>query len=70
MPGTSARTESGTAADAATARKQRTSLSTGRVVFLVIAAAAPIAAMVGNVPLALVFGNGAGLRSGTATVTT
>jgi amino acid transporter len=36
-------------------------LSTGRVVFLVIAAAAPMAAMVGNVPLALIRGNGAGL---------
>lgn len=36
-------------------------LSTGRVVFLVIAAAAPLAAMVGNVPLALIHGNGAGL---------
>jgi len=53
MPDTSARSES--------AAKQRTSLSTGRVVFLVIAAAAPMAAMVGNVPLALVYGNGAGL---------
>ena len=62
MPGTSARTESGTTAGATgTARTQRTSLSTGRVVFLVIAAAAPMAAMVGNVPLALVYGNGAGL---------
>ncbi|MFN8167623.1 MAG: amino acid permease [Candidatus Nanopelagicales bacterium] len=38
----------------------RTSLSTRRVVFLVIAAAAPMAAMVGNVPLAVIFGNGAG----------
>jgi len=36
-------------------------LSTGRVVFLVIAAAAPLAAMVGNVPLALIDGNGVGL---------
>lgn len=36
-------------------------LTTGKVVFLVIAAAAPMAAMVGNVPLALVYGNGAGL---------
>jgi amino acid transporter len=36
-------------------------LSTSRVVFLVIAAAAPMAAMVGNVPLALFDGNGAGL---------
>jgi cation diffusion facilitator CzcD-associated flavoprotein CzcO/amino acid transporter len=40
--------------------KSRTSLSTQRVVFLVIAAAAPMAAMVGNVPLAVIFGNGAG----------
>ena len=39
----------------------RRSLSTGRVVFLVIAAAAPLAAMVGNVPLALIDGNGVGL---------
>ena len=37
------------------------SLTTRKVVFLVIAAAAPMAAMVGNVPLALVYGNGAGL---------
>jgi amino acid transporter len=36
-------------------------LTTGRVVFLVIAAAAPLAAMVGNLPLAFVYGNGAGL---------
>jgi amino acid transporter len=41
--------------------RARTSLSTGRVVFLVIAAAAPMAAMVGNVPLAVIFGNGAGV---------
>jgi amino acid transporter len=39
----------------------RRMLSTSRVVFLVIAAAAPMAAMVGNVPLALFDGNGAGL---------
>jgi len=43
------------------AGKNRRSLSTGRVVFLVIAAAAPLAAMVGNVPLALIDGNGVGL---------
>jgi amino acid transporter len=36
-------------------------LTTGRVVFLVIAAAAPMAAMVGNVPLALIRGDGIGL---------
>jgi amino acid transporter len=41
--------------------KPRRLLSTSRVVFLVIAAAAPMAAMVGNVPLALIRGNGAGL---------
>jgi amino acid transporter len=41
--------------------KSRTSLSTRRVVFLVIAAAAPMAAMVGNVPLAVIYGNGAGI---------
>ncbi|HWE89134.1 MAG TPA: amino acid permease [Pseudonocardiaceae bacterium] len=40
---------------------KRGTLTTARVVFLVIAAAAPLAAMVGNVPLALVYGNGAGL---------
>ncbi len=39
----------------------RRTLTTGRIVFLVIAAAAPLAAMVGNVPLALLYGNGAGL---------
>jgi amino acid transporter len=36
-------------------------LTTGPVVFLVIAAAAPLTAVVGNIPLALVYGNGAGL---------
>jgi amino acid transporter len=41
--------------------RDRRTLSTPRVVFLVIAAAAPLAAMIGNVPLALVYGNGAGL---------
>ena len=40
---------------------RRGALSTRRVVFLVIAAAAPMAAMVGNVPLAIVDGNGVGL---------
>jgi amino acid transporter len=43
------------------AKSGRRSLNTGRVVFLVIAAAAPLAAMVGNVPLALIDGNGVGL---------
>ena len=38
----------------------RPTLSTGRVVFLVVAAAAPMAAMVGNLPLALYLGDGAG----------
>ena len=40
---------------------RRRSLSTRQVVFLVIAAAAPMAAMVGMVPLALSHGNGIGL---------
>ncbi len=39
----------------------RRKLSTSRIVFLVVAAAAPLAAMVGNVPLALKLGNGPGL---------
>ncbi len=41
--------------------RPRTALSTRRVVFLVIAAAAPMAAMVGNVPLGVIYGNGPGL---------
>jgi len=41
--------------------RERRTLSTQRIVFLVIAAAAPLAAMIGNVPLALLYGNGAGL---------
>jgi amino acid transporter len=41
--------------------RSRTTLSTRRVVFLVIAAAAPMAAMVGNIPLAVIYGNGAGV---------
>ena len=50
---------SGSGNDSAGSRRQV--LSTGRVVFLVIAAAAPMAAMIGNIPLALIRGNGAGL---------
>jgi len=42
-------------------KKRRKTLSTPRIVFLVVAAAAPLAAMVGNLPLALARGNGAGL---------
>lgn len=38
----------------------RASLSTPRIVFLVIAAAAPLASMIGNLPIALGLGNGAG----------
>ncbi len=38
----------------------RRTLTTSRVVFLVIAAAAPMVAMVGNLPLSLARGNGAG----------
>lgn len=40
--------------------KERASLSTPRIVFLVIAAAAPLASMIGNLPIALGLGNGAG----------
>jgi len=42
-------------------KKRRSTLSTPRIVFLVVAAAAPLAAMVGNLPLALARGNGAGM---------
>src|SRR5215471_3031103 len=42
-------------------RDGRRTLTTSRVVFVVIAAAAPMAAMVGNTPLALLYGNGPGL---------
>lgn len=44
-----------------TAADSRRVLSTGRVVFLVIAAAAPMGAVVGNLPLAIVRGIGPGL---------
>lgn len=40
--------------------EKRGSLSTSRIVFLVIAAAAPLASMIGNLPIALGRGNGAG----------
>lgn len=40
--------------------KGRASLSTPRIVFLVMAAAAPLASMIGNLPIALGLGNGAG----------
>jgi amino acid transporter len=42
-------------------KKRRTTLSTPRIVFVGGAAAAPLAAMVGNLPLALARGNGAGM---------
>lgn len=41
--------------------RDRRTLTTRRIVFLVIAAAAPLAAMIGNVPIAIIYGNGAGL---------
>ena len=44
----------------ATPSPKRASLSTSRIVFLVIAAAAPLASMIGNLPIALGRGNGAG----------
>ena len=47
--------------DGAPQPSDRRKLSTSRIVFLVVAAAAPLAAMVGNVPLALKLGNGPGL---------
>ena len=40
--------------------KKRRVLSTQRIIFLVVAAAAPLAAMIGNLPVALARGNGAG----------
>ncbi len=40
--------------------EKRASLSTSRIVFLVIAAAAPLASMIGNLPIALGRGNGVG----------
>lgn len=43
-----------------TSPDRRGSLSTSRIVFLVIAAAAPLASMIGNLPIALGRGNGAG----------
>ncbi len=41
--------------------KRRRTLSTPRIVFLVVAAAAPLAAMIGNLPIAIARGNGAGV---------
>jgi cation diffusion facilitator CzcD-associated flavoprotein CzcO/amino acid transporter len=41
--------------------KPRRVLSTRRIVFLVVAAAAPLAAMIGTLPIALAQGNGAGM---------
>src|SRR5580698_11199789 len=40
--------------------QKRGALSTSRIVFMVIAAAAPLASMIGNLPIALGRGNGAG----------
>jgi amino acid transporter len=39
----------------------RGSLTTGRIVMLVVAAAAPLGVVIGNVPIGLILGNGAGL---------
>lgn len=44
--------------------KRRTFLSTRRIIFLVVAAAAPLAAMVGNLPIALARGLGAATPAG------
>ena len=41
--------------------RQRRVLSSQRIVFLVVAAAAPLAAMIGNLPIAIGRGNGAGI---------
>src|SRR5262245_56556269 len=53
----------------ASSSSPRQKLSTGRVVFVIIAAAAPMAAMVGNTPLALLYGNGPGLPAAYAIAT-
>ncbi|GAB2509090.1 APC family permease [Nocardia heshunensis] len=45
----------------ADSKSPRGTLSVARVVYLVIAAAAPLAAIVGTAPLAVLYGNGAGL---------
>jgi amino acid transporter len=42
-------------------KKKRKLLSTSRIIFLVIAAAAPLGATIGNLPIALGRGNGAGV---------
>ena len=44
-----------------TGRRSRPVLSAQRIVFLVVAAAAPLAAMVGTLPIAIGRGNGAGI---------
>ena len=48
-------------AEHSSVRDRRRTLSTRHVVFVVIAAAAPMAAMIGNVPVAFLYGNGPGL---------
>lgn len=45
----------------AVATHLKPSLSTGKIVFLIVAAATPLGAMVATVPLAFVIGNGAGV---------
>jgi amino acid transporter len=39
----------------------RSTLTAPMIVFIVVAAAAPLASMVGNLPVAIAFGNGAGV---------
>src|SRR5882757_4634982 len=52
-----------------TSGRTKRTLNTHQIVLLVIAAAAPLAAMVGNVPLALARGNGAGFPAAMAIAT-
>ncbi|HEY7857628.1 MAG TPA: APC family permease, partial [Candidatus Nanopelagicales bacterium] len=47
--------------EAAEPARSRGSLTTPEIVFIVVAMAAPLAAVVGTVPLGFVLGNGAGL---------
>ena len=44
-----------------TAGSARAELTTAKIVFIVVAMAAPLAAVVGTIPLGFVLGNGAGL---------
>lgn len=59
--GNSGETTTGAGADQVTVRRLQGSLGVGAIVFMVVAAAAPLTVVGGGVPIAILLGNGAGV---------